>query len=182
MKTWFTADCHYGHSNIIKLSKRHIFNSVEDMNDGLIQRWNSVVSKDDTIWVLGDVAFRQGKGVFPEVFKRLNGIKHLVIGNHDNDEVINQPWASIQHYKEIKLDGKHIVLSHYPMRSWNGLYRGWLHLYGHEHGNLQDHSNCLDVGVDKWEYTPVDFSQILARMATLTPWVAQTPSSGTVII
>jgi len=140
------------------------------MNETLITRWNSVVQPTDTIYCLGDMAFRQSKGEFTDIFKQLKGIKHLIIGNHDNDEVIHQPWQSTSFIKEIKIDGKHIVLCHYPMRSWNRMYRHGLHLYGHEHGNMPDYSNCLDVGADRWDYTPASFEQILERMSNLTPF------------
>jgi len=167
---------HLGHINILRLSKRP-FSTIEEMNATLIERWNATIRPNDTVYNLGDVAFRHKRGDFATIFPQLNGIKHLLIGNHDNEEVISQPWASVSLYKEIRLENKKIVLCHYPMRSWNKMYSGSLHLYGHEHGNIQDYSNCLDVGVDKWDFYPVSFEQILARMATLTPWKAREDSS-----
>jgi len=169
MSTFFTSDCHFGHANIIKHCQRP-FASAAEMNEALISRWNAVVGQNDTVWVLGDIAFRQSNGTFPGIFYRLKGIKHLIRGNHDNDEVLAQPWASVSDYKEINLHNKKLVLSHYPMRSWNGMFKGALHLYGHCHGNIDDYSNCVDVGVDRWDYTPVTLARIQQHMSTLTQW------------
>ena len=168
MNTFFTSDTHWGHESIIRLCNRP-FVTVHEMNETMIHRWNSVVEAKDVVYHLGDAAFRD-KGIFSEIFKRLNGVKHLIRGNHDNNEVLHQPWASVSEYKEIKMDGKHIVLFHYPMRSWNRMYHGALHFYGHEHGNIFDYSNCMDVGVDSWDFYPITLQQILERATTLTPW------------
>jgi len=172
MDTFFTSDTHFGHANIIKHCHRP-FNTAEEMDAALIERWNSVVAPTDVVYHLGDVAFRGTKGNFISIFSRLNGIIHLIRGNHDNEEVLTQAWASISDYLEIRAGSKKIVLCHYPMRSWNGMYNGSLHLYGHEHGNIPDHGNCLDVGVDKWNFYPVTLTQIQYRMASLTPWAAK---------
>jgi len=167
MPTWFTSDTHFGHSNIIRLSKRP-FANLDEMHAALIERWNAVVGPNDDVWHLGDFSYRSTKGLVAEIFPRLNGHKRLVIGNHDNDEVLALPWAETPVQRAtIKLDGKMIVLDHYPSRSWDGLYRGWYHLYGHEHGNCDDWGNCCDVGADCWNYTPITFAQALERMAPL---------------
>ena len=57
MKTWVISDTHWYHENIIKLCHRP-FLSAKEMNEKLIENWNSVVSRDDTVYHLGDVAFR----------------------------------------------------------------------------------------------------------------------------
>jgi calcineurin-like phosphoesterase family protein len=173
MTIFLTSDLYFGHQNIIKLCKRP-FASSEEMDTAMIARWNEVVTPEDTIYVLGDVAYRQASGAFPQIFEQLNGNKHLIYGNHDNNEVRNQPWQSVTNYREINVDGKQIFLFHYPIRSWNGMYRGALHLYGHEHGNVPNFSNCCDIGVDCWNFYPVTLQQIGERIAGLPKWVAQT--------
>ncbi len=148
MKTFFTADTHFCHKNIIAFCKRP-FASVEEMNEAMIVNWNSVVGDDDDVWVLGDFAF----------------------GNHDDDEVIHLPWAETPlPYTEIKLEiggvARTVVLSHYPMRSWNHMYRGSFHLFGHEHGRIRNYDHACDVGADCWDYRPVSFDTVLLRMQT----------------
>ena len=63
-----------------------------------------------------------------------------------------------------------IVLSHYAMRIWDRSHFGTWHLFGHSHGSMPDDptSRSLDVGVDVWNYRPVSYEQIKARMATKT--------------
>jgi calcineurin-like phosphoesterase family protein len=81
MTTWFSSDYHFGHERIITLSDRP-FRDVQHMNEMLIKNHNAVVAPDDHVYVLGDVAL----GRFEDSIKyvgRLNGIKHLVVGNHD---------------------------------------------------------------------------------------------------
>jgi calcineurin-like phosphoesterase family protein len=171
METFWTSDSHYFHANVIRFCNRP-YSSVDEMNENLIERWNSVVSPNDEVYHLGDFAFRQSNGDTVKVFSRLNGKIHLIRGNHDKGDVFQQNWASVSDYKELKINHRKIVMSHYPMRSWNGMYHNSLHLYGHVHGNIADYSNCMDVGVDKWNYYPVTLEQIMERSTSLTPWQA----------
>jgi calcineurin-like phosphoesterase family protein len=78
---FYTSDPHYGHQNIIRYSSRP-FESVEEMNQGLVDRWNAVVSDQDEVWVLGDVAMGKVEENL-EYIRYLNGTKFLVPGNHD---------------------------------------------------------------------------------------------------
>lgn len=80
-RTWFSADLHLGHANIIKYCDRP-FSSVEEMNTEIIARWNEKVSPHDTAWLLGDVALGAIDETLP-LLARLNGRKYLVAGNHD---------------------------------------------------------------------------------------------------
>ena len=81
MTTWFTADLHLGHANIIGYCNRP-FPDVGAMNDGLVGRWNDSVADHDTVWVLGDVALGQIDHTLALV-RRLAGHKQLLTGNHD---------------------------------------------------------------------------------------------------
>jgi calcineurin-like phosphoesterase family protein len=81
MAIFFTSDLHFGHANIIQYCNRP-FNSVEHMNGVLMSNWNSVVTEDDKVIVLGDFAMGKISETLP-VAERLNGMKFLVPGNHD---------------------------------------------------------------------------------------------------
>lgn len=81
MSRFFTSDTHFGHANIIRLCNRP-FKDVNHMNEEIVRRWNEVVSEDDIVYHLGDVAL----GTFADSINyvsRLNGYKILVPGNHD---------------------------------------------------------------------------------------------------
>lgn len=159
MNTWFTSDTHFSHKNIIEYQGRS-FSSVEDMNRGLIANWNSVVKKNDIVYHLGD--FSLG-GTFLEHFYRLNGIIHLIEGNHDNQASKHkEKFASYSNLKEISVNGQRITLCHYAMRTWNKQGKKAWSLYGHSHSNLPDDPNALsiDVGVDCHNYFPISFEQV----------------------
>jgi calcineurin-like phosphoesterase family protein len=166
MKTWFTSDSHFGHTNIIRHCDRP-FTSVEEQDATLIANWNALVRPNDDIWHLGDFAFRNSKAA-ASYLARLNGRKHLIWGNHDSDETRGlSGWASSQPMKEIKVDGIRITLLHYAMRVWPASHHGAIHLYGHSHGALPGDRQSLDVGVDVWDFRPVTLPEIQVRLASL---------------
>ena len=162
MTTWFTADTHFGHANILKHCNRP-FGSVDEMDAALIANWNARVALDDDIWCLGDFC----RGAPDRYGSRLNGRKHLITGNHDKHAVRAwDGWTSVQPYTELKLDGARLILFHYPIAEWAGFFHGNLHLYGHVHGSREATHQSCDVGVDVWDYRPVSLPEIKAVMAT----------------
>jgi calcineurin-like phosphoesterase family protein len=162
----FTADHHFGHEGIIGMCNRP-FTSAEEMDETLITYWNAVVRPNDKVWHLGDFAHRADPKRMRVVFDRLNGTKHLVIGNHDKQATQQLPWASQQQMAVLCVDGVRSVLCHYGMRVWPEQRRGAIQLYGHSHGRLPGTSLSIDVGVDCWNYMPVNLKQILDRIKEL---------------
>ncbi len=153
MSVFFTADTHFGDHRAINISRRPFANTAE-MDEAMVERWNAVVSPDDVIWHLGDVARRPTD--VAELLARLNGTKHLLRGNNDPDATLAaEGWTSVGDYAEIDLDDRRLVLCHYPFRSWNGQHRGTLNLHGHSHGRLKLMPRQFDVGVDCHDFSPV---------------------------
>jgi calcineurin-like phosphoesterase family protein len=167
MDIWFTSDTHYGHANIIKYDNRP-FADVEEHDEGLIERFNAVVKPTDTVYHLGDFAFAKKPEDVTAIVKRLNGQKHLLLGNHDRHPVKkSEGWASIRSpYHELKVDlggprKQKIVLSHYPLLTWNGAHHGSWMLHGHCHGTLTvPETTRVDVGVPCWDYTPINLEMV----------------------
>jgi len=162
MSTLFTSDTHFGHANIIKYCNRP-FSSPWEMDEALVTNWNNVVTPDDVVYHLGDFAF--GHGVAQEyiskIAKRLNGDIHLIRGNHEKlGQSISWRFTSINDYAEIEIEKQIIVLFHYGMRTWRNAMKGSWHLYGHSHGGLAPYDKSLDIGVDCWNFTPVNFQQL----------------------
>lgn len=166
-KVFFTSDLHFDHSNIIKYCNRP-FRDADHMNAVLVDNWNSVVTPQDTVWVLGD--FTMGSEA-QKFLRRLNGNKFLVEGNHDRQPSTKDGWAGVFPFKEIKVEGQKIVLCHYAMRVWNKSHRGSWMLYGHSHNTLPDDPTLLsiDVGVDCHNYFPISYEEIGRIMARKTP-------------
>ncbi len=165
-KVFFIGDTHFGHANIIKYCKRP-FSSAQEMDEMLIKYWNETVELSDTVYHVGDFAFDS----HPEKYlSRLNGTKHLIKGNHDRQPSIKQGWASINDYREIRVEGQIIILLHYAMRVWNKSHKGSWMFYGHSHGTLSDDHNALsiDVGADNHNYRPISFNEVKRIMTKKT--------------
>ena len=173
MAVFFTSDTHFWHTNILGKSARgSVWSSVEDMNEGLIERWNRKVPPNSTVYHLGDFSWKPKETT--KILERLNGRVHLIIGNHDPSATQYSPGFSSVHPIRI-VKGIHplpVTLCHYGMRVWNQSHHGALHFYGHSHGSLPGSSQSCDVGVDvpEWDYSPVSLEELQAHLETLPPY------------
>ena len=161
---YFSADTHFSHENIIKYCNRP-FENVEQMNETMISNWNKVVKSNDDIYFLGDFGLGTEKHLLP-IYNRLNGRKFLIVGSHDRHSV-KLPWSGIDNIKVIHIEKIPITLCHYAMRTWHKSHFNSWHLYGHSHGRLQGFGKSFDVGVDAWNFTPVSFHDVKAKMSYL---------------
>jgi calcineurin-like phosphoesterase family protein len=160
MTIFFTADTHFGDHRTINIWRRP-FATVAEMDALLVERWNAIVLPGDEVWHLGDFARRSID--VPGLLETLNGSKHLLRGNNDPFETIEAAgWASVKDYAELEIDGRDLVLCHYPFRSWNGQHRGSINLHGHSHGRLKPVVRQFDVGVDVHSFAPVTLAQLLS--------------------
>ena len=169
---FFTADTHWGHKNILDYCERP-FVDIDDHDETLIDNWNSVVNKNDIVYHLGDIAFKNSTSV-RDLLLKLNGKKHLIMGNHDHKirRIRNMSsYITTSDVKMLKLpNGKQVFLSHYAHRVWPHSHHEVLHLYGHTHGDLTPIKNSIDVGIDgvaKWlggkqcDYRPIEWKEVL---------------------
>jgi len=166
MAVFFTSDTHFGDHRVLNLYPRP-FASVAAMDGEMIGRWNATVGEGDEVWHLGD--FARTARLAAEVLARLNGTKHLLVGNNDPSPEIAHGWASVEAYAEVKVDGADLILCHYPFRSWNRMHRGSLNLHGHSHGRLKPLLRQFDVGVDVHDFRPVRLAQLLASRNRTAP-------------
>ena len=102
---------------------------------------------------------------YREFFKKLNGQKIIILGNHDTEKVYEKLLTEniihgLYKQKSITIEGQYIYMSHYPHRSWNCSFHGSWHLYGHVHNTCPDYGKSTDVGVDKWNFFPVSFEEL----------------------
>lgn len=163
-------DLHY---NIIKHCKRP-FKDVYEQRNTLISNWNSKITNNDIVYILGDVGFYKTENEFYEFFNNLNGKeKHLIFGNHDKfirkNKKIWNIFSSLSDYKEIYITDEDchnkrqfIVLSHYAFLVWNKSHHSSWNLHGHSHGTLiyPFESNQYDVGVDNNNFYPISYLEI----------------------
>lgn len=184
-RIWITSDIHYNHKNIcrgvtnwrtpdgeIPINSTRDFNTLDHMNDTIVERINSKVMQGDTLIILGDIAFGgfENIGIFLDrlVCKNI----YLILGNHDhhikNDRgYIKSRFISVQNYVELNIDGENFVLCHYPLASWHGLNKGVIHLHGHVHLSAQNkwgNGKKLDVGLDGNNLYPYSITEIIHMM------------------
>lgn len=169
MTIWFTSDTHFGHDNIIKYCKRP-FKDVNEMNEALIDNWNTCVKKNDEVYHLGDFAMMRDPD---RILRRLNGRKHLIYGNHDAKNrkfyESTKHLESSQDVKQLRIGNVTIWLSHYAHARWPHAHHGALHLFGHSHGGYEGLGRSMDVGVDPMEYWPISLEEVVKKLSKLEP-------------
>lgn len=137
---YYISDLHLGHANCLAFDNRQ-FKDVEEQDKIIIRNWNSRVKPEDDVYCLGDFSWYSPQKTV-EVFKKLNGKIHLIVGNHDKKLLQNKSvrdlFVEITDYKELYLDNKQgVVLCHYPIPCYNKHFYGWYHLYGHVHNSFE---------------------------------------------
>lgn len=196
---WFTSDLHLGHANVLKYCGRTIFmtkeerklydfylyqpkeeqrkfkisqESLDRMNEGLINKWNERIKPEDTIFHIGDFCFKnssskRGEGIKVSAIeweKRLNGKIIHIKGNHDK----NNSTKTIIHRLVISHANKQINLVHNPEHV-DSNYE--INFVGHIHQNWKikrirqgwKFTDAINVGTDVWNYYPVNFNELMGR-------------------
>lgn len=158
---WFTSDTHFRHSNIIGYCGRP-FSSVEEMDETLIENWNSVVKEGDKIYHLGDVYMPKGykKNDEDSLFKKLNGTKILILGNHDlgKDQLLLKYFKRIHAYRILKEHG--IMLSHVPVHFDSINKKVKINVHGHTHDRGSPIGPYKSVCVELTNYKPIHLDEI----------------------
>ena len=163
---YFTSDLHFGHRAILKMQSRP-FTDVWEMNRVMLANFNSVVHKDDTVYILGDICHHMKVAEANGIISRMNGKKYLLIGNHDK-KYDPELFEDMRDFMQVSLNGEMFSLMHYPMLSWPKKSHGSYHLHGHSHSpmeyneaNREAGERRYDVGVDAHNFFPVSVDQIL---------------------
>lgn len=186
---YFSSDPHYYHLNICSATTRwenaddvtRKFNSIDEMNDALVNSINNKVKENDIYICMGDWSFNGIDNI--KIFRERINCKNVYIlpGNHDHfiikntnnvqnlfTEVLPQITAlnikrKLTDSKNSKVKKYNLVLSHYPQCSWIDMNKGHYHLHGHVH--LPEHlklgqGRSLDVGVDGNNLIPYSLTEI----------------------
>jgi calcineurin-like phosphoesterase family protein len=188
-RLFFTSDTHYAHSNICSATTKwegasnltRQFDSLDKMNDTIVNNINNMVDEDDILIHLGDFSF----GGFDKIQEFRSRIVckniHLVLGNHDhhierNKEGVQSLFSSVQDYLRLEvrkpvsktmMERFTFVCMHYPIASWHDMNQGVIHLHGHVH--LPSHlriaaGKAMDVGVDGNNLEPISLDEVLSLM------------------
>ena len=176
MQTFFTSDTHFDDEYSIEYFHRP-FKSVDEMNSVMVERWNSIVTDEDTIYHLGDFTLADIHN-FTKWASRLHGNIKILPGSHDSSwlqefvgservQVIS-PLVSLE-FPELRAvkSPPVIVLCHYSMQVWDRSNQGSWHLFGHSHGRLKGVGLSFDVGADCTEFAPLSLETVASKMAQL---------------
>jgi calcineurin-like phosphoesterase family protein len=171
---WLISDTHFFHSNILKftdengeLIRGNRFTDVDDMNQQMLENWNSVVKPGDKVYHLGDVMMGD-KEEFKKYWSKLNGKKNLIVGNHDDIKWMAQKELFSKIYMWRMFAEFGLLLTHVPIHQ-SGLRRGaptdetapmLLNIHGHIHQNPSptEHHRC--VCVEHINYTPINIEEL----------------------
>ncbi len=175
---FFTSDTHFGHPNIVRgcsnwndKGQCRDFDSLQLMNEALVERINHSVKENDVLYHLGDWSFGGFDNI--KLFRDQVNCKniHLVLGNHDhhilrNKNNIRSLFASIYEFgRYLVINKQMFILCHYSMRVWDKSHHGSIHLFGHSHGTLPGTGRSMDVGVDTNKLFPYHISEVMDIMS-----------------
>jgi calcineurin-like phosphoesterase family protein len=176
MQTFFTSDTHFDDEFAIQYFNRP-FQSLDEMNAAMLERWNRVVTDDDIVYHVGDFT-PEDLSHFTKWVNQLNGTIRIVPGNIDRhwlkDFIASEkvqvlaPLVSLE-LSELGTAGRAqvIVLCHYSMQVWELSNHGSWHLFGHTHGKLKGIGKSFDIGVDCTGFIPLSFDRVAEKMSHL---------------
>lgn len=166
----YISDLHFGHTNAIRFDHRP-FADRDEMDHAMIKLWNTRVSADDDVYIVGDFCFKSDRT--PDWYLRqLKGHKHLIVGNHDK---ITLDCAEAAKYLEnvdkmlhVTDDDKQICLCHYPICDWYKSRHGSWHIYGHIHADrgeeyqlMKTREHALNAAACINNYTPASVDELI---------------------
>lgn len=176
MARFFTSDLHFKHKNIIPYCLRP-YDDVDEMGEAIIAQWNSQVKPGDDVYMIGDFSINKKLPLNKELVSRLNGNKHIILGNHDTgfntlhknkdcasthaklaSKYLEAGWVFVDIVKYMMLkDGTHIVMTHLPPgNGHDNRYSDYKlvnnpafnYVHGHLHGHYRKKKNMVDVCYD----------------------------------
>ena len=149
------SDLHFGHTN---LAIHRGFSSAEEQDQLIVDNWNRVVGKKDTVWILGDIGME--KTSHYHLLDRLMGVKKVVLGNHDKPQHVPELLKYVNSVSGMFQYKKHIVFTHAPIHP-DEMERFKLNVHGHMHELKIDDPRYINVSVEQLNYTPVPLLELI---------------------
>ncbi len=164
---WFISDTHFGHSNMLKFKRDdgtpvRDFKDTFEMDETMVQNWNSVVKDNDYVYHLGDVTFRYD-GYFNNIMSRLKGKKRMLVGNHDKLQNPNlfRWFEKVEYWKGFPKEN--FTITHVP-HIIDKIRDGEFNVHGHTHQTNEPDPRHINVCVEVRDYTPVHMDTILEEI------------------
>ena len=132
--------------------KRGFKDEIEHDNH-IIDNWNNVVSKNDTVWILGDITMEKSSPY--HLLGKLKGFKKVVLGNHDQPQHVPELLKYVNSVCGM-ISYKGFILSHCPIHE-SEINRFYKNIHGHVHENSLDDDRYMNVSCEVVNYTPIPF-------------------------
>ena len=181
---YLTSDLHFNHQPEF-IWKSRGYESVSQMNERQIEKWNAIITDEDDVYVLGDSCLGGGESLDEnrKLMEQLKGKLHIVLGNHDTArrEAMYRELPNVVEVAEVGIRLKYkkhnFVLTHFPMLAGNleieALRQTTLNLYGHTHQTTNFYNDMpynYHVGVDSHNGYPVLLDDIIEEMYAKVEW------------
>lgn len=154
-KIYVCSDLHFGHPNMA--IKKRGFSSAEEHDNHIIENWNKIINKDDSVWILGDITME--KSQYYPLLSKLKGTKKVTLGNHD----LPQHVPDLLKYVNKVCASYHIkncLMTHIPIHE-SELNRFVINIHGHTHDKCIDNPKYVNVSMENINYVPVLLSSII---------------------
>lgn len=153
---YYISDTHFRDQSIFDKCKRP-FKSLIEMEETIIRNWNSKVKDEDIVYVVGDIAKDDDSSCI-DIFKKLKGHKHLIVGNHDDiilkDIECSNVFESIDFIKLIMDNNRKVCVCHYPLMDWMEFNRQGILVYGHIHNKTEANGHPYKMMKDYYANLP----------------------------
>lgn len=157
MKVRFISDLHFGHENLA--TNLRGFSSSIEHDEYIIDRWNSTVcNKKDITYILGDITMANSR--FYYLLNRLNGIKHVILGNHDRRQDVPKLLEYVDTVSGMVNYKKEFILTHCPIHPSELEFRYKYNIHGHVHANTLKDSRYINVCCEAVEYKPKTIEEL----------------------
>jgi calcineurin-like phosphoesterase family protein len=158
---YFTSDWHLNETRITPQFNPFYrpFKSIEEQNEIIISKCNALVGPDDELVHLGDVAIDEaGVRMLDRILCKN---RTLIIGNYDDDKLdLLGKYFKVMHTEAIiDINGIEYYLNHYPANAMREFPK-MMSIVGHIHGLWKVQPNMINVGIDAWNYEPIDENKI----------------------
>jgi len=162
---WIISDTHFSHANICKFlrddgSSLRPWDNVDEMDEALIENWNSVIKPQDKVYHLGD--FSMDWKTLPEFTEKLHGHKRLIRGNHDMCPTAEYMKYFEDIYGVRVFHEEKMIFSHYPIHEVSIAHKDpkWLNVHGHLHYHKMKEPFYFNASVECINYTPIHFDEL----------------------
>lgn len=156
MSAYFISDLHFGHEN---MAIKRGFSCADEMNEHIVKCWNSVISKRDIVFILGDVTMEKVRD-YP-ILNTMKGLKTVVLGNHDQPQHVTELLKYVNKVGGMITYKKTAILTHCPIHPSELEYRFKYNIHGHVHENSLNDPRYKNVSAEVLNYTPVEFSMLI---------------------